>query len=284
VLVHVRNIVTFFFKLTESLRLDALIEVVVTTVQAKSISSHEPDEASGSPFFHPDSEKRPSRAPVPRFHPDLGFYPSGEPRPSPAPGARSGSLEETNARETPRKVPARLVAPTCRRERAVVGIGAEDGEAGAAVRTADQRAQVATGGRVGRGRGALRGEVPRGPRPRRQLHADGHGAHLVHAGLGEGAGGAAVAAAGPGGRVAPAQPARGAPVVKLEDSSDGDGDWYRPTPPRFGDAGQGSSCWTPGQSSQQAPHRRMTAATPATTTAATTRRSTAVWACRTPCF
>jgi hypothetical protein len=35
---------------------------------------------------------------------------------------------------------------------------------------------------------------------------------------------------------AAAQPARGAPVVKLEDSSDDD--WYRPTPPRVGDAGQ----------------------------------------------
>jgi hypothetical protein len=50
---------------------------------------------------------------------------------------------------------------------------------------------------------------------------------------------------------AAAQPARGAPVVKLEDSSDDD--LYRPTPPRFGDAGQGSSRWSPGQSSQQAP-------------------------------
>jgi hypothetical protein len=50
---------------------------------------------------------------------------------------------------------------------------------------------------------------------------------------------------------AAALPARGAPVVKLEDSSDDD--LYRPTPPRFGDAGQGSSRWTPGQSSQQAP-------------------------------
>jgi hypothetical protein len=36
-----------------------------------------------------------------------------------------------------------------------------------------------------------------------------------------------------------AQPSRGAPVVKLEESSDDD--LYRPTPPRFGDAGQGSS-------------------------------------------
>jgi hypothetical protein len=37
-----------------------------------------------------------------------------------SPGARSGTLDETNVRETARKVPARLVAPTCRRERAVV--------------------------------------------------------------------------------------------------------------------------------------------------------------------
>jgi hypothetical protein len=50
---------------------------------------------------------------------------------------------------------------------------------------------------------------------------------------------------------AAALPVRGAPVVKLEDSSDDD--LYRPMPPRFGDAGQGSSRWTPGQSSQQAP-------------------------------
>jgi hypothetical protein len=41
----------------------------------------------------------------------------GHPRP---PGARSGSPEESNARETPRKVPMRLVAPTCPRERPVV--------------------------------------------------------------------------------------------------------------------------------------------------------------------
>jgi hypothetical protein len=34
---------------------------------------------------------------------------------------------------------------------------------------------------------------------------------------------------------AAAQPARDALVVKLEDSSNDD--WYRPTPPRFGDAG-----------------------------------------------
>jgi phage repressor protein C with HTH and peptisase S24 domain len=42
--------------------------------------------------------------------------------------------------------------------------------------------------------------------------------------------------------------ASGAPVVKLEDSSDDD--IYRPMLPRFSDAGQGSNRWTPGQSSQ----------------------------------
>jgi hypothetical protein len=40
-------------------------------------------------------------------------------------------------------------------------------------------------------------------------------------------------------------------LIKLEDSSDDE--WYRPTPPRLGDPRQGSSCWAPGQSSQQAP-------------------------------
>jgi hypothetical protein len=44
-------------------------------------------------------------------------------------------------------------------------------------------------------------------------------------------------------RRAAAQPTRGTPVVKLEDSSDDD--LYRPTPPRFGDAGQGSSRQAP---------------------------------------
>jgi hypothetical protein len=48
-----------------------------------------------------------------------------------------------------------------------------------------------------------------------------------------------------------AQPAKGAPIVKLEDSSNDD--WYRPTLPRVGDAGQGSNRWAPGESSQQAP-------------------------------
>jgi hypothetical protein len=39
------------------------------------------------------------------------------------------------------------------------------------------------------------------------------------------------------------QPSRGVPVIKLEESSDDD--LYRPTPPRFGDAGQGSSRQAP---------------------------------------
>jgi hypothetical protein len=39
-------------------------------------------------------------------------------------------------------------------------------------------------------------------------------------------------------------PRRGAqPIVKLEESSDDE--LYRPTPPRFGDAGQGSSLQAP---------------------------------------
>jgi hypothetical protein len=62
----------------------------------------------------------PVAPPDPRFRPDLGFHPSGEPMSSPAPGARSGSPEETKVRETSRRVPACLVAPTCWRERPVV--------------------------------------------------------------------------------------------------------------------------------------------------------------------
>jgi hypothetical protein len=42
---------------------------------------------------------------------------------------------------------------------------------------------------------------------------------------------------------AAALPRRGAPVVKLEQSSDDE--LYRPTPPHFGDTGPGSSCQAP---------------------------------------
>jgi hypothetical protein len=46
---------------------------------------------------------------------------------------------------------------------------------------------------------------------------------------------------------AAAAPARGALLIKLEDSSVDE--WYRPMPPRLGDPGKGSSRWAPGQSS-----------------------------------
>jgi hypothetical protein len=86
----------------------------------KSISSHELDEAPGSPFFHPDGEKRSSRAPGSSFSPGFGLSSIWRAQAIPAPGARSGSPLEKNMRETPRKVLARLVDPTYRRERAVV--------------------------------------------------------------------------------------------------------------------------------------------------------------------
>jgi hypothetical protein len=62
---------------------------------------------------------------------------------------------------------------------------------------------------------------------------------------------------------AAAQPTRGVPVIKLEDSSDDD--LYRPRPPHFGDPGQGSNC--------QRRHRR-TAAMTLAMSVATTRGST----------
>jgi hypothetical protein len=80
---------------------------------------------------------------------------------------------------------------------------------------------------------------------------------------------------------AAAQPARGAPIVKLEDSSDDD--LYWPTSPRFGDAGQGPAVGPPARAASRR-RRRTTAATPATTTAATTHVSTAISACRTRIF
>jgi hypothetical protein len=74
--------------------------------------------------------------------------------------------------------------------------------------------------------------------------------------------------------------ARGAPIVKLQDSSDDD--LYKPTPPRFGDAGQGPAVGPPARVASR--RRGTTPATPATTTAATTHVSIAISACRTRVF
>jgi hypothetical protein len=71
---------------------------------------------------------------------------------------------------------------------------------------------------------------------------------------------------------AAALPARGAPVVKLEDSSDDD--LYQPTPPR--------SVGPPARAASR--RRRTTPATPATTTVVTTRVSTTISVCRTRVF
>jgi hypothetical protein len=87
--------------------------------------------------------------------------------------------------------------------------------------------------------------------PRPEQPAGAAGARLVPAGLGEQQRRRLDLAQARLRAEAAAQPARGASVIKLEDSSDND--LYRPTPPRFGDAGHGSSRLTPGQSSQQAP-------------------------------
>jgi hypothetical protein len=50
----------------------------------KSISSHEPGEAPGSRFFHPEGEKRPRRAPGSSF--SFGFGPSSIRRAQAIPG------------------------------------------------------------------------------------------------------------------------------------------------------------------------------------------------------
>jgi hypothetical protein len=62
----------------------------------------------------------PVAPPVSRFRPDLGLYPSGEPRPSPAPWGALGNSGRNECAGTSRKVSARLVAPTCRRESPVI--------------------------------------------------------------------------------------------------------------------------------------------------------------------
>jgi hypothetical protein len=89
--------------------------------RCKSIFSHEPDEAPRQSFFSSGRRKTVQlRSRFLVFARIWAFiHPASPDHPRP-PGARSGSTEEINARETPRKVPARLVAPTCGRERPVV--------------------------------------------------------------------------------------------------------------------------------------------------------------------
>ena len=79
-----------------------------------------PNRPPASGFSIRTAKFGPVAPPVPRFRPDLGLNSSGDPTPPRPPGERSGSPDETKARETPRKLPARLVAPTCRREKPIV--------------------------------------------------------------------------------------------------------------------------------------------------------------------
>jgi hypothetical protein len=90
----------------------------------QSISTHTPDEAPGMHFFHPDGVNRPSRAPRSSFSPGSG--PSSIRRAQAIPGlsgrARGLRTKETRAKSRGKfpRVPAGRVAPTCRREWAVV--------------------------------------------------------------------------------------------------------------------------------------------------------------------
>jgi hypothetical protein len=90
----------------------------------KSISTHDPDEAPGTLIFHPDGEKWPSRAPGSSI--SSGSGPSSIRRAQAIPGlpgrARGLRTKQTGAKPT-RKfacMPAGRVAPTCRREWAVI--------------------------------------------------------------------------------------------------------------------------------------------------------------------
>jgi hypothetical protein len=67
--------------------------------------------------------------------------------------------------------------------------------------------------------------MPLRPRPRRELHADGRVARLVQAGLGEGVGGAASAAARPGAGAAPRRSRRS--IGQRRDDNDDCGDYTR---------------------------------------------------------
>jgi hypothetical protein len=71
-------------------------------------------------FFIRTVKIGPVAPPDSRFRLDLGLIHPASPRHPRPSGARSGTPDERNARETARKIPARRVVPTCRRERAVV--------------------------------------------------------------------------------------------------------------------------------------------------------------------
>jgi hypothetical protein len=91
---------------------------------AKSISTHMPDETSGKRFFHPNDVNQSSRAPGSSFSPESG--PSSIRRAQAIPGlsgrARGLRTKETRAKSRGKfpRIPAGRVAPTCRREWAVV--------------------------------------------------------------------------------------------------------------------------------------------------------------------
>jgi hypothetical protein len=87
----------------------------------KSISTHTPDEAPDTRFFssgrRKSAQSRPRILDFAQIWAFIHLASPGHPRPS---GARSSTPDERNARETARKIPARRVALTCRREWAVV--------------------------------------------------------------------------------------------------------------------------------------------------------------------
>jgi hypothetical protein len=94
---------------------------------------HQPDDRQ-SFFFNSDGEKRLSRAPGSSF--SSGFGPLSIRRAQAIPGPRGALVDsgERNARETARKVPARLVVLTCRREGTVVVLIASSSHASSSAR------------------------------------------------------------------------------------------------------------------------------------------------------
>jgi hypothetical protein len=98
-------------------------EHVKYQVDCKDLEHLQPSPRGGPRqlFFYPDGKKWSSCVPGSSFSPGFGLSSIQRAHVIPGPsGARSESPEETKARETSRKVPARLVALTCRRERPVV--------------------------------------------------------------------------------------------------------------------------------------------------------------------
>jgi hypothetical protein len=88
-----------------------IIDMFETYHTSKSISSHGPGEAPDSRTFHPDGEKRPSRAPGSLFFPEFGPSSIRRAQAIPGPSGHAQGLWTREKRERARSVDERTRKP-----------------------------------------------------------------------------------------------------------------------------------------------------------------------------